>query len=101
MSELVFSSSLTWDPTVRLSMVSVILGGTLHKIQSNDVNQMSLQRFLSLPDLGKVKQCMILFSILLVFLLSCCCYMGLLSYATYYDCDPLSTKVNERTENRL
>lgn len=86
---------------MRLSMVSVILGGTLHKIQSNDVNQMSLQRFLSLPDLGKVKQCMILFSILLVFLLSCCCYMGLLSYATYYDCDPLSTKVNEKTENRL
>uniref|UniRef100_T1PAY5 Sodium:solute symporter family protein n=1 Tax=Musca domestica TaxID=7370 RepID=T1PAY5_MUSDO len=84
---------MTWDPTVRLSMTSVIIGGTLHKIQSSDVNQMSLQRFLSLPDMGKVKQCMFLFTTLLVFLLFCCCYMGLLSYASFYDCDPLVTKL--------
>ncbi|XP_073839726.1 sodium-coupled monocarboxylate transporter 2-like [Musca autumnalis] len=84
---------LTWDPTVRLSMTAVIIGGTLHKIQSSDVNQMSLQRFLSLPDMGKVKQCVILFTTLLIFLLFCCCYMGLLSYASFYDCDPLVTKL--------
>uniref|UniRef100_A0A1I8QA67 Sodium-coupled monocarboxylate transporter 1 n=1 Tax=Stomoxys calcitrans TaxID=35570 RepID=A0A1I8QA67_STOCA len=84
---------LTWDPTVRLSAVSVFLGSTLHKIQSNDVNQMSLQRFNSLPSMEKVKQCMIIFTILLMCLLFCCCYMGLLSYAAYHDCDPLSTKL--------
>ncbi|XP_065361418.1 sodium-coupled monocarboxylate transporter 1 isoform X3 [Calliphora vicina] len=84
---------LSWDPTVRLSMSAILVGSVLHKIQSNDVNQMSLQRFMSLPDTGKVKQCLILFTILLMFLLFCCCYMGLLTYATYYDCDPLSTKL--------
>lgn len=84
---------MSWDPTVRLTMASVIIGGTLHKIQSSDVNQMSLQRFMSLPNMKSVKHCMILFTILLIFLLSCCCYMGLLVYANYHDCDPLLSKV--------
>ncbi|XP_017848103.1 sodium-coupled monocarboxylate transporter 1 isoform X4 [Drosophila busckii] len=82
----------TWDPTVRLSMLSVIVGGTLHKIQSSDVNQVSIQRFLSLPSYKHAKQSMLLFTLLLIFLLSCCSYMGLVTYAVYHDCDPLSTK---------
>jgi len=86
---------LTWDPTVRLSMLSVILGGTLHKIQSSDVNQVSIQRFLSLPSYQHAKRCMLIFTLLLVFLLSCCSYMGLVSYAVYHDCDPISTKVSK------
>uniref|UniRef100_A0A6P4FGM2 Sodium-coupled monocarboxylate transporter 1 isoform X3 n=1 Tax=Drosophila rhopaloa TaxID=1041015 RepID=A0A6P4FGM2_DRORH len=83
----------TWDPTVRLSMMSVILGGTLHKIQSSDVNQVSIQRFLSLPSYEHAKRCMLIFTLLLIFLLSCCSYMGLVSYAVYHDCDPISTKL--------
>ncbi|XP_039150376.1 sodium-coupled monocarboxylate transporter 1 isoform X4 [Drosophila simulans] len=83
----------TLDPTVRLSMLSVILGGTLHKIQSSDVNQVSIQRFLSLPSYEHAKRCMLVFTVLLIFLLSCCSYMGLVSYAVYHDCDPISTKL--------
>ncbi|KAH8341015.1 hypothetical protein KR059_012279, partial [Drosophila kikkawai] len=83
----------TWDPTVRLSMLSVIVGGTLHKIQSSDVNQVSIQRFLSLPSYDHAKRCMFIFTLLLMFLLSCCNYMGLVSYAVYHDCDPISTKL--------
>ncbi|XP_032593224.1 sodium-coupled monocarboxylate transporter 1 isoform X1 [Drosophila grimshawi] len=82
----------TWDPTVRLSMLSVIVGGTLHKIQSSDVNQVSIQRFLSLPSYKHAKQCIFIYNVLLIFLLSCCCYMGLVIYAAYHDCDPISTK---------
>lgn len=74
-------------------MLSVIVGGTLHKIQSSDVNQVSIQRFLSLPSYNHAKQSMFLFTVLLIFLLSCCSYMGLVTYAVYHDCDPISTKV--------
>ncbi|XP_036675383.3 sodium-coupled monocarboxylate transporter 1 isoform X5 [Drosophila suzukii] len=87
------SPEWTWDPTVRLSMLSVILGGTLHKIQSSDVNQVSIQRLLSLPSYQHAKRCMLIFTLLLVFLLSCCSYLGLVSYAVYHDCDPISTKL--------
>ncbi|XP_033245195.1 sodium-coupled monocarboxylate transporter 1 isoform X6 [Drosophila miranda] len=88
----------TWDPTVRLSMLSVIVGGTLHKIQSSDVNQISIQRFLSLPSYEHAKRCMQVFTLLLIFLLSCCCYMGLVSYAVYHDCDPISTKLAKASD---
>ncbi|XP_036321356.1 sodium-coupled monocarboxylate transporter 1 isoform X2 [Rhagoletis pomonella] len=83
----------TWDPTVRLSMLAVFVGGSLHKIQSSAVNQICIQRYLSLPSFKKAKQTVILFNFLLIFLMLCCCYMGLLAYASYYDCDPLSTKL--------
>uniref|UniRef100_A0A0A1X1M8 Sodium-coupled monocarboxylate transporter 1 n=1 Tax=Zeugodacus cucurbitae TaxID=28588 RepID=A0A0A1X1M8_ZEUCU len=83
----------TWDPTVRLSMLAVFVGGSLHKIQSSAVNQICIQRYLSLPSLQKAKQTVILFNIMLIFLMLCCCYMGLLAYASYYDCDPISTKL--------
>lgn len=75
-------------------MLSVIVGGTLHKIQSSDVNQVSIQRFLSLPSYKHAKQAMLIFTVLLIFLLTCCCYIGLVSYAVYHDCDPISTKVS-------
>ncbi|EDW34022.1 GL21802 [Drosophila persimilis] len=88
----------TWDPTVRLSMLSVIVGGTLHKIQSSDVNQISIQRFLSLPSYEHAKRCMQVFTLLLIFLLSCCCYMGLVSYAVYHECDPISTKLAKASD---
>ncbi|XP_049305334.1 sodium-coupled monocarboxylate transporter 1 [Bactrocera dorsalis] len=83
----------TWDPTVRLSMLAVFVGGSLHKIQSSAVNQICIQRYLSLPSLQKAKHTVVLFNILLIFLMLCCCYMGLLAYASYYDCDPISTKL--------
>lgn len=88
----------TWDPTVRLSMLSVIVGGTLHKIQSSDVNQVSIQRFLSLPSYKHAKQSMLIFTVLLIFLLSCCCYIGLVAYAVYHDCDPISTKLAKASD---
>ncbi|XP_054745200.1 sodium-coupled monocarboxylate transporter 1 isoform X1 [Anastrepha obliqua] len=83
----------TWDPTVRLSMLAVFVGGSLHKIQSSAVNQICIQRYLSLPSFKAAKQTVVLFNILLIFLMLCCCYMGLLAFASYYDCDPLSTKL--------
>ncbi|XP_030373600.1 sodium-coupled monocarboxylate transporter 1 isoform X1 [Scaptodrosophila lebanonensis] len=88
----------TWDPTVRLSMLAVIVGGTLHKIQSSDVNQVSIQRFLSLPIYKHAKQSMLLFTILLIILLSFCSYMGLVIYAAYHDCDPISTKLAKASD---
>lgn len=50
-----------------------------------------VQRYLSLPTLGAARKAMLLFTIGTTFVLSLCCYNGLLIYAMHYDCDPLST----------
>ncbi|XP_037954460.1 sodium-coupled monocarboxylate transporter 1 isoform X3 [Teleopsis dalmanni] len=85
------SPELTLDPTVRLSVFAVFIGGTFLKIQSTSINQPTVQRFMSLPSLKKVKQTIITFSIGVILLYSCCVYVGLLTFATYHHCDPITT----------
>ncbi|XP_061395160.1 sodium-coupled monocarboxylate transporter 1-like, partial [Musca vetustissima] len=84
---------LTFDPTVRMGIFAVLIGGTMLKIQHTCIMQPAVQRFLSLPGMKEVKQCLIIFILGLVFILGMCIYMGLLAYAHYYDCDPITTKL--------
>ncbi|KAM8705533.1 hypothetical protein ACLKA7_009914 [Drosophila subpalustris] len=86
------------DPTVRLSVLSVFVGGTFFKLQSTSINQTTIQRFMSLPSLKEIKQTLFIFSIGLVLLYMGCIYVGLVCYATYYDCDPMSTGLASRRD---
>ncbi|KAI8129726.1 Sodium-coupled monocarboxylate transporter 1 [Lucilia cuprina] len=82
---------ITLDPTVRMSVLSVFVGGTFFKLQNTSINQPTIQRFMSLPNIHKIKQTLYTFSIGLTLLYMVCIYVGLLAYATYYDCDPMAT----------
>ncbi|XP_017079738.2 sodium-coupled monocarboxylate transporter 1 isoform X3 [Drosophila eugracilis] len=86
------------DPTVRLSVFSVFVGGTFFKLQSTSINQATVQRFMSLPSLKAIKQTLFTFSIGLTLLYMGCVYVGLVCYATYYDCDPMSTGLAGRRD---
>lgn len=74
-------------------MYSLIIGGFPQWLKSNAVSQNMVQRYLSLPTLKKARQALWIFVAGVIMLLGACCYSGLLIYATYHDCDPLSTKV--------
>lgn len=50
-----------------------------------------LQRYLALPTLGDARKALIFFMVGTTAVLALCCYNGLLIYAMYHDCDPLST----------
>lgn len=76
-----------------MSFFAVFVGGTMLKIQHTCIIQPAVQRFLSLPGMKEVKQSLIVFIIGLVFIVGMCIYMGLLAFAHYYDCDPITTKV--------
>ena len=84
----------TFDPNVRMGVFAVFVGGTLLKLQGTCIIQPAVQRFLSLPGMKEVKQSLFTFIIGLVCLLSLCIYLGLLAFASYYDCDPISTGVS-------
>ncbi|XP_065354358.1 sodium-coupled monocarboxylate transporter 2-like [Calliphora vicina] len=81
----------TFDPTVRMGFFAVFVGGTLLKLQGTCIIQPAVQRFLSLPNMADVKKSLYAFISGLVCLLSLCIYLGLLAFAAYYDCDPIST----------
>lgn len=82
------------DPTVRMSVLSVFVGGTFFKLQNTSINQATIQRFMSLPSLKHIKQTLFTFSIGLTLLYMGCIYVGLVCFAVYYDCDPMATGVS-------
>ena len=84
---------MTWDPTVRMSVLSVYVGGTIFKLQGSSISQPAVQRFLSLPSMKEVKKSLIIFNVGLIFLLALCVYLGLLAFAAFYDCDPITSQV--------
>ncbi|XP_017079736.2 sodium-coupled monocarboxylate transporter 1 isoform X1 [Drosophila eugracilis] len=83
----------TLDPKVRMSMLALLVGNVGHNAYQFGCNQMMTQRYLSLPGVKQMAHTSFLFVVGLIFLYSLCLYNGLLLYATYYDCDPLTTKL--------
>ncbi|KAL7036978.1 hypothetical protein ACKWTF_009025 [Chironomus riparius] len=81
------------DPTIRHSFWSIVVGGTVYWINVNGLNQNMIQRYMSLKDVKTARKGQMLYVIGVTFMIFLCCFNGLLLYATYYDCDPLQTKL--------
>uniref|UniRef100_A0A182XVS6 Sodium/solute symporter n=1 Tax=Anopheles stephensi TaxID=30069 RepID=A0A182XVS6_ANOST len=79
------------DPTARNTFWTLLIGGTFFWTSTNAINQNMMQRYLSLPSLGSARKALVLFLIGTTTLLAMCCYNGLLIFAMYHDCDPLTT----------
>ncbi|XP_020798579.1 sodium-coupled monocarboxylate transporter 1 isoform X2 [Drosophila serrata] len=83
----------TFDPKVRMSLMAMLVGNLAHNAYNLGCNQIITQRYLSLPGIKEMAQTSFIFIFGLVVLMAICLYNGLLLYATYYDCDPLTTKL--------
>ncbi|KAM8716982.1 hypothetical protein ACLKA7_003795 [Drosophila subpalustris] len=78
------------SPYVRHTVWSVLIGGFSYWTSFNAVNQTMVQRYMSLPSLKQARASMAIFTIGVAAFVSVCCYVGLLIYEMYQDCDPLS-----------
>ncbi|XP_070072888.1 sodium-coupled monocarboxylate transporter 1-like isoform X3 [Drosophila takahashii] len=83
----------TFDPKVRMSMLALMVGSVGQYTFLFGCDQRTTQRYMSLPGVKQMAQTSFLFIAGLTLLYSLCLYNGLLLYATYYDCDPLTTKL--------
>ncbi|XP_049305341.1 sodium-coupled monocarboxylate transporter 1-like isoform X2 [Bactrocera dorsalis] len=92
---------ITLDPTVRMSIISVIIGGTFFKLQNTSINQPTIQRFMSLSSLKAVKHTLFIFTFGVIFLYLGCIYVGLVAFATYFKCDPISTGLAEARDQLI
>lgn len=95
------SPNWIFDLRERHTVYSLLLGGFPHWLKSNAVNQNMIQRYLSLPTLRVARQALWVFILGVFLLLAICCYSGLLIYATYSQCDPLTTKLATRKDQLL
>ncbi|XP_055296157.1 sodium-coupled monocarboxylate transporter 2-like isoform X2 [Sitodiplosis mosellana] len=67
---------------------SIMIGGFTYWTSFNSVNQTMVQRYMSLPNLKKARQSIVIFVLGIIIFISFCCYAGVLIYAAFHDCDP-------------
>ncbi|XP_055918900.1 sodium-coupled monocarboxylate transporter 2-like isoform X2 [Eupeodes corollae] len=74
----------------RHSVWSVVVGGYFYWVSFNSVNQTMVQRYMSLPTKKSAQVSIVLFAIGICLFVSICCFAGLLIFAYYSKCDPLT-----------
>lgn len=60
-----------------------------------------MQRYMSLKDVKTARKGQLLFVVGVIIMIFLCSYNGLLLYATYHDCDPLTTKLAKAPDQLL
>uniref|UniRef100_A0A1B6F543 Sodium-coupled monocarboxylate transporter 1 n=1 Tax=Cuerna arida TaxID=1464854 RepID=A0A1B6F543_9HEMI len=81
------------NPTVRHSVWSVVIGGTVYWTTMFCSNQASIQKYLSVGSISQARKGLWVSSISLIIVFSINFYTGMIMYAEYKDCDPLSNRV--------
>ncbi|XP_030380458.1 sodium-coupled monocarboxylate transporter 2 [Scaptodrosophila lebanonensis] len=89
------------SPYVRHTVFSVLIGGFSYWTSFNSVNQTMVQRYMSLPSLRKARISLYIFTIGVAAFISVCCYVGLLIFEMYQDCDPMSSGMTTHNDQLL
>ncbi|KAJ3656756.1 hypothetical protein Zmor_015805 [Zophobas morio] len=82
--------NFNWDPTIRHTFWTVSIGNYFSWLASCSINQAMVQRCLAMPTLKSARITVAILVIGITALVSMCCYIGLVIYAYYYKCDPIT-----------
>ncbi|XP_075990715.1 sodium-coupled monocarboxylate transporter 2-like [Anticarsia gemmatalis] len=89
------------DPTIRHTFWSTVFGNYFSWLASCSVNQAMVQRCLALSSLKRARITIYIMAVGLFIIVSLCCYTGLVIYATFATCDPLSTGAIRKSDQLL
>jgi len=89
------------NPTVRHSMWSVVIGGTVYWTTMFCSNQASIQKYMSVESIGQARKALWVSSVSLIVIFSINFYTGMIMYAEYSDCDPIRNKVISASDQLL
>ncbi|GAB1869716.1 Sodium-coupled monocarboxylate transporter 1 [Camponotus japonicus] len=90
-----------WSPLTRHTVWSLTIGGFVEWLQIATINQNMIQRYLSLPTVQSARRALWCFIVGVLTLFGMCGYAGLLIYAWYHECDPLTTKLARAKDQLL
>ncbi|XP_035736349.1 sodium-coupled monocarboxylate transporter 2-like isoform X1 [Vespa mandarinia] len=89
------------DPTIRHTFWTVVIGNYLNWLATCSVNQAMVQRCLAMPNLKKSNITIMIMAIGIVTIVSLCCYTGIVIFAAFYECDPVTTKKIRKPDQLL
>ncbi|KAF2887372.1 hypothetical protein ILUMI_18801 [Ignelater luminosus] len=89
------------DPTIRNTFWSVLIGTTFVWTAVIGANPATAQRFLAVSSLSDAKKVLVVFVVCTIITKTICCFSGLIMYARYIDCDPLTAGYIKRPDQML
>lgn len=89
------------DPLVRSSFWTIAFGLTTTWVSQLGVTQTSIQRFLAVPNIQYARRSVWIFACGLIIIKSLSCFTGLLIYARYEICDPITTGMIDQVDQIL
>ncbi|CAF0745475.1 unnamed protein product [Adineta ricciae] len=90
--------NISFDPTVRYTVWSLMIGGTFYATSCSCILQTQTQRYMSVNSTRDAQKATWINNIMLGILLFLCCIVGLLVHAKYHDCDPLGAKLVSKSD---
>ncbi|XP_031348303.1 sodium-coupled monocarboxylate transporter 1-like [Photinus pyralis] len=93
--------NFSFNPTLRDGFWHIIIGGTTTWIFSLSFHPVTVQRYLSLSRFSSVQRVMAIQACVIGLLIFICSVVGLIMYATYNTCDPITTGEVSRADQLL
>ena len=84
------SSSINFDPRVRHTLWSVFIGNLVNAVNRYGFTQVQIQRYMCVKSTHGARQALLINSIGIALMISLSSVMGVVIYAHYADCDPLT-----------
>ena len=78
------------NPFIRQSFWSLVIGNIIHSLMSYCIEQQMVQRFASAKSIRTAQYALLLNVPGQILMVSVCCFVGLVIFANYSTCDPLS-----------
>jgi solute carrier family 5 (sodium-coupled monocarboxylate transporter), member 8/12 len=92
---------MTPNPFVRTSFWTVSIGLSSLWISNLGVSQTCIQRFLAVPDIKYARKSVWIFVFGLIFIKGASCLVGLIIFARYEGCDPVTTNQIQKVDQIL
>ncbi|KAL8561649.1 hypothetical protein ACOMHN_001381 [Nucella lapillus] len=97
----VLLDDFSFDPKTRHSVWSMVVGGMCFWAYLYGINQAQVQRCLSCPTVRKAQLALYVNLPGLMLIVSLCCMIGIVMFAFYADCDPISFGVVTKTDQLM
>lgn len=89
---MLFYFSISFDPRVRHTVWSLVIGGSMHALATYGFNQTQVQRYMCVRTTRAAKQALIVNAIGTALIILLCGFMGIVLYGYYADCDPYTAR---------
>ncbi|KAH8334384.1 hypothetical protein KR059_009470, partial [Drosophila kikkawai] len=83
-------ANISPSPYDRQTVWSVLIGGLFYWTSTNAISPTMVHRYMSLPSLNKARAAIGIFSVGSALFIIILCFLGVLIFHTFHDCDPLS-----------